>query len=145
MNVSRSELHALRSERRAYAQAIKEIREATGLHTVPLAQLAGAVEDIISNLAVQNVLLSDGQSEPGPTVDETAQAVAEAYDGWSPEDTVVPTPALSCRGCLRLVEIDGRLTCSEARSPRHGATLAWPGPGCAWASAGDAVYGGRRG
>lgn len=145
MNVSRSELHALRSERRAYAQAIKEIREATGLHGVPLDQLAGAVEDIISNLAVQNVLLSEGQPEPGPTVDETAQAVAEAYDEWAPEDTVVPAPAPSCRGCLRLVEIDWRLTCAEARSPRHGATLTWPGPGCAWASDCDAVYGGRRG
>ena len=72
-------------------------------------------------------------------------AEAEAYDDWSPEDTVVPSTAMSCRGCLRLVELDGRLTCSEARSTMAGATLVWPGPGCVWAGAGDAVYGGRRG
>lgn len=141
MNVSSSELYALRAQRNDYARAIAEIREATGLRNVPLDQLAGAIEDIISNLAVQNVLLAEGQPAPGPTVDETALAVAEAYDEWSPDDTVAPAPVCDCRGCLRLVEIDGRLTCSEARSQHQGATLVWPGPGCVWASAGDAVYG----
>lgn len=141
MNISRSEIHALRSERRAYAQAVAEIRDVTGLHSVPLDQLAGAVEDIISNLAVQNSILAGDMTDPGPTVDETAQVVAEAYDDWAPEDTVVP----SCCGCLRLVEIDGRLMCAEARSTHHTATLTWPGPGCVWGNAGDAVYGGGRG
>ena len=142
VNVSRSELHALRSERRTYAQAVLEIREATGLHDVPLAQLAGAIEDIISNLAVQNVILAEGQPEPGPTVDETSQAVAEAYDEWAPEDVVVPAPAHSCAGCLRLIEVDGRLTCNEPRSlPWHHATIIWPGPGCVWASDADKIYG----
>lgn len=146
MNVPRSELHALRSERRAYAQAILGIREATGLHDVPLAQLAGAVEDIIGNLAVQNVLLSEGRPESGPTVDDLVDMVAEAYDEWSPEDTVVPRPVQSCAGCLRLIEVDGRLTCNEPRSlPWHHATIIWPGPGCVWGNAGDDVYGGRRG
>lgn len=146
MNVPRSELHALRSERRAYAQAILDIREATGLHHVPLDQLAGAIEDVISNLAVQNSILAEGQPEPGPTVDETAQAVAEAYDEWSPKDVVVPAPVTSCAGCLRLIEVDGRLSCNEPRSiPWHHATIIWPGPGCAWASDCDQVYGGRRG
>ena len=143
MNVSRSELYALRSQRNDYARAIAEIREATGLRNVPLDQLAGAIEDIISNLALQNVLLAEGQPEPGPTVDETSLAVAEAYDEWSPEDTVVPVPVRDCRSCLRLIEIDGRLTCNESRSSWHGVTIQWPGLGCVWGGVGDAVYGGR--
>jgi len=144
MNLSRSEIHALRKDRAAHAQAIADIREACGLHSVPMDQLAGVIEDIISNLAVQNSLLADGQVEPGPTVDETAQAVEQAYDDWAPEDTVVPAPEPSCRGCLRLTEIDGRLICGEARSRMYGGGIHWPGPGCVWSSAGDAVYGGGR-
>lgn len=141
MNLSRSEIHALRKDRAAHAQAIRDIREATGLHAVPLDQLAGVLEDIISNLAVQNSILAEGQPEPGPTVDETAQVVEQAYDDWAPEDVVVPAPEPSCRGCLRLTEIDGRLMCGEPRSRMYGATVNWPGPGCVWASAGDKIYG----
>lgn len=145
MNVPRSEIHALRSDRRAYAQAVRDIREATGLHSVPLDQLAGVLEDIISNLAVQNSILAGDIPDPGPTVDETAQVVEASYDDWAPEDTVVPRPEPSCRGCIRLTEIDGRLMCGESRSQHYGGGITWPGPGCVWASAGDAVYGGGRG
>lgn len=145
MNISSSEIHVLRSERAAYAQAIRDIREATGLHAVPLDQLAGTIEDIISNLAVQNSLLAGDMADPGPTVDETARVVAETYDDWAPEDTVVPASEPSCRGCLRLTEIDGRLMCMDARSQHYGGGINWPGPGCVWAGAGDAVYGGGRG
>ena len=145
MNLSRSEITALRKDRAAHAQAIADIREATGLHAVPMDQLAGVIEDIISNLAVQNSILAGDVSAPVPTVDETAQAVEQAYDDWAPEDTVIPAPEPSCRGCLRLTEIDGRLICGEARSRMYGAGIHWPGPGCVWGNAGDAVYGGKRG
>lgn len=145
MNLSRSELHTLRSERRAYAKAILDIRDVTGLHTVPLDQLAGTIEDIISNLAVQNSILAGDMTDPGPTVDETAQVVGGAYDDWAPEDTVVPAPEHSCRGCLRLTEIDGRLHCLDARSKMHCGLVTWPGPGCVWGKSGDAIYGGGRG
>jgi len=139
MNLSRSEIHALRSERAAYAQAVRDIREATGLHGVALDQLAGVLEDIISNLAVQNSILAGDQQAPGLPEPEPV------YDDWSPEDTVVHAPEPSCRGCLRLTEIDGRLICGEARSRMYGGGIHWPGPGCVWAGAGDRVYGGRRG
>ena len=100
----------------AYIAIIDQIRDVTGLHTCPVQDLPGLIEDIISNLACQNVSLA---------------AAVEAQPA-----------ATSCRGCLRLTEIDGRLVCSEARSRMYGALLHWPGPGCVWASAGDAVYGG---
>lgn len=145
MNLSLNQARVLLEDYAAHAQAIADIREATDLHSVPMDQLAGVIEDIISNLAVQNSLLAGDQPEPGPTVDETAQAVEQAYDDWAPEDTVVPATEPSCRGCLRLTEIDGRLMCGEARSRMYGGGVHWPGPGCVWASAGDAVYGGGRG
>jgi len=117
MNLSRSELHALRP-RRACAQAIlDQIRTVTGLHACPAQDLPGLIEDIISNLACQNVALA---------------AKLET-----------PSPAPSCRCCLRLLEIDGRLSCADARSIHHGRDLLWPGPGCVWGGDGDAVYGGR--
>ena len=168
MNISRSELHALRSERRAYAQAILGIREATGLRDVPLEDLPAMVEQLLSELADRQIRRDIEPRELWPGCDEIVGQrldTAPGYpagdpedDEWSPEDTVVPSPApnmtgtaephspsLSCRNCLRLVEIDGRLTCAEPRSiPWHYATITWPGPGCVWATAGDAVYGGRR-
>lgn len=135
MNLSRSEIHTLRSERAAYAQAIRDIREACGLHAVPLDQLAGVLEDLLSTLADRQIQSDVEQAtEPEPV-----------YDDWAPEDTVVPRPEPSCRGCLRLTEIDGRLMCGDARSRMYGGSITWPGPGCVWASAGDAVYGGGRG
>lgn len=155
MNVSRSELHTLRSERRAYAQAIKEIREATGLHEVPLEQLPSMVEQLLNELADRQIRRDIEPKELWPGCDEVVVQGLEAVPGypagepeddeWSPEDTVAPSPVTSCRGCLRLVELDGRLTCVESRSTMAGATLVWPWPGCVWAGAGDAVYGGRRG
>lgn len=154
MNVSRSELHALRSERRAYAQAIKEIREATGLHGVPLEDLPAMVEQLLGELADRQIRSDIEPLEFEVGCDELVVQGLDTVRGlpagdpeddeWAPEDTVVPAPAPSCRGCLRLVEIDWRLTCAEARSAMAMATLVWPGPGCVWAGAGDAVYGGRR-
>jgi hypothetical protein len=144
MNLSRSEIHTLRyahaldrlrSERAAYAQAIKGVREATGLHDAPLAELPAMVEELLSTLAERQIQRDVEQAtEPEP-----------AYDDWAPEDTVVPRPEPSCRGCIRLTEIDGRLMCGEARAKMYGASITWPGPGCVWSGAGDAVYGGGRG
>ena len=133
MNVSRSELHALRSERRAYAQCVAGIREATGLRDVPLADLPAMVEQLLSELADRQIRRD---------IEAQAPAAEPPYDDWSPEDTVAPVPVSDCRTCLRLVEIDGRLTCSEPRSlPWHYATITWPGPGCVWASDADKIYG----
>ena len=155
MNVSRSELHALRSERRAYAHAILGIREATGLHEVPIAELPAMVEQLLNELADRQIRRDIEQHESQDGCDEIVVQGLDTVRGlpagdpeddeWSPEGTVVPSTTLSCRGCLRMVEIDGRLTCAEPRSiPWHYATLTWPGPGCVWASDVDAVYGGRR-
>lgn len=55
MNVSRSELHALRAERRAYAQAILGIREACALPDVPLDELPEAIEHLLSELADRQI------------------------------------------------------------------------------------------
>lgn len=130
MNLSRSEIHALRSERAAYAQAIRDIRTVTALPDVPLADLPSMVEALLSELADRQIQ-RDVEQTPEPV-----------YDDWAPEDTVVPRPESSCRGCIRLTEIDGRLMCGESRSQHYGGGITWPGPGCVWASAGDAVYGG---
>jgi hypothetical protein len=135
MNLSRSEITALRSERAAYAQAIRDIREACALPDVPLAELPGAVEQLLNELADRQIRADIEPALPEPE---------PVYDDWAPEDTVVPAPEPSCRGCLRLTEIDGRLMCGEARSRMYGGGIHWPGPGCVWAGAGDAVYGGGR-
>jgi hypothetical protein len=157
MNVSRSELHALRSERAAYAQAVKGVREATGLHDVSLADLPAMVEALLSELADRQIqsdvgeVIGDGSGEALPPVSEMQRiasgiaAMDPEDDEWAPEDTVVPRQGPSCRGCVGLAEIDGRLMCMDARSQHYGGGITWPGPGCVWASAGDAVYGGGRG
>lgn len=137
MNISRSEIHALRSERAAYAQCVRDIREATGLPDVPLAELPGAVEQLLNELADRQI-----RADIAPVLPEPEPA--PAYDDWTPEDTVIPAPEPSCRGCLRLTEIDGRLMCGEARSRMYGAGIHWPGPGCVWGNTWDAVYGGGR-
>ena len=133
MNVSRSEIHTLRTERASYAKAIRDIREATGLHDTPLAELPAMVEALLSTLAERQIQR------------DVEQATEPVYDDWAPEDTVVPRPEPSCRGCVGLAEIDGRLMCMDARSQHYGGGITWPGPGCVWSGAGDAVYGGGRG
>ena len=101
---------------------------------MPLAELPGMVEQLLSELADRQIR---HDIEPA----EFSQA-PEPEIQWSPEDVVVPRP--SCRGCLRLVEIDGRLTCGDERSSWCGATLVWPGPGCMWSSDPARRYGGGR-
>lgn len=125
----------LRADHDVLARCISEIRTVTALPDVPLAELPGMIETLLSELADRQI-----QSDVEPVTEPDA-----VYDDWAPEDTVVPSPEQSCRGCLRLAEIDGRLTCVESRSRTYGALLHWPGPGCVWASAGDAIYGGGRG
>jgi hypothetical protein len=122
----------LRADRDTYALCVSDIREACALPGVPLAELPGAVEALLSELADRQIRADiAAESEP-------------VYDDWAPEDTVVPRQVPSCRGCLRLTEIDGRLMCGEARSQHYGGTIIWPGQGCVWAGYGDAVYGGGR-
>lgn len=161
MNISRSEIYALRDERNAYAKCVNQIREACALPDVPLAELPAAVEQLLSELADRQIRRDIEEEEfvhgdvsgealpPLSSLPRMAKGIVlnmdPEDDEWAPEDTVVPVPVSDCRNCLRLVEIDGRLTCSEPRSlPWHYATIAWPGPGCVWGKAGDAVYGGRR-
>lgn len=132
MNLSRSEIHALRSERAAYAQAVRDIRDACALPDVPLAELPGAVEALLCELADRQIRADIAPALPEPE---------PVYDDWAPEDTVVPAPEPSCRGCLRLTEVDGRLMCGEARSQHYGGTIIWPGQGCVWGNAGDKIYG----
>lgn len=147
----------LRSDRDALAWCISEIRTVTALPDVPIAELPGMIETLLSELADRQIqsdveeLIGDGSGEFLPPVSDMpriANGIATMDpedDEWEPEDTVVPAYPKSCRGCLRLTEIDGRLMCVESRSRTYGASLHWPGPGCVWASAGDAIYGGVRG
>jgi hypothetical protein len=135
MNLSLSQARGLLEDYAACVQAIRDIREACALPDMPLAELPGAVEALLHELADRQI-----RADIAPALPEPEQA----YDDWAPEDTVVPAPVPSCRGCLRLTEIDGRLICGEARSRMYGGGIHWPGPGCVWAGAGDAIYGGGR-
>ena len=55
MNISRSEIYALRDERNAYAKCVNQIREACALPDVPLAELPAAVEQLLSELADRQI------------------------------------------------------------------------------------------
>jgi len=156
MTAAYSELHALRSDLQRHAQCIAAIRDVTALHAAPMEELPAMIESLLSELADRQIRRDIEPRELWPGCDEiVVQGLATVPglpagdpedDEWSPEDVVVPRPVSDCRGCLRLVEIDGRLTCSEERSISwHCATIVWPGPGCQWKSDCDQVYGGRRG
>lgn len=135
-----------------HAQCIAAIRDVTALHDVPLLQLPAMIESLLSELADRQIRSDIEPRELWPGCDEIVvqglgtvpglPAGDPEDDEWSPEDVVVPRPASDCRGCLRLIEVDGRLTCNEPRSlPWHHATIIWPGPGCVWGKAGDTIYG----
>lgn len=114
---------------------ISEIRTVTALPNAPAVELPSLIETLLSELADRQIQRDVEQpTEPEPV-----------YDDWAPEDTVVPAPEPSCRGCVGLAEIDGRLMCMDARSQHYGGGITWPGPGCVWSGARDAVYGGGRG
>lgn len=55
MNLSRGELHALRSERATLARCISEIRTVTALPDVPLAELPRMIETLLSELADRQI------------------------------------------------------------------------------------------
>lgn len=105
-------------------RAIMGVREVCALPDATLEELPSMIETLLSELADRQIQR------------DVEQATDPVYDDWAPEDTVVPRPEPSCRGCVGLAEIDGRLMCMDARSQHYGGGITWPGPGCVWASCG---------
>ncbi len=89
MNVSRSELYALRAQRRAYAKAILDIREACALTDVPLDELPAAIEQLLSELADRQIRRDIEPREFQAGCDELAVSGLAAVPGHpagDPED-----------------------------------------------------------
>lgn len=140
MNLSRSEIHALRADRAALARCVREIREVCGMPDVPLVDLPGMIGDVLASIALDKAAAE--QIIDDVLDDIPAMTVDELLEDFEPADQVVPMVPHQCAGCHRLNEIDGRLNCCEPRSGLHHSVIVWPGPGCEWRSCQDQIYGG---